>query len=383
MTDIRELHKEEYGSFPEIVVTAPAVVSLLGEHTEDYGGPVVQYASHLRCAVAVSRRRDSSLRFFSASLNERKKTSVPNLKYRKEDRWSNYLKGFYSVFIEKGAPACGLEVTIDSDIPMKVGLASSSAMQMAFAFAIRELVGISCSDEELVSYIRMGQEEFLETVPRRADFFTMLNASPGNLVVTDSRKDAVSVVPFDMQDKVFLVVDVNVPEHILSEEYGDFDDEFPGFLKNFLKEKDKRSLLDFPVLGLKTALGSIPEGMRKKCIHILEEVTRVNEALQAVERGDFSVFGRILSRSHESLRDNFEVSSPEFDWIAKRCYEISNVYGSRIVGTGFSGSIVAFMDRAVIPEYKEKLDEYERIFGFVPSYMVSLPSDGVEVVSRL
>lgn len=380
MTDIRELHKEEYGSFPEIVVTAPAVVSLLGEHTEDYGGAVLQYASHLRCAVAVSRRKDSSLRFFSATLNERKKTSVPNLKYRKEDRWSNFLKGFYSVFLDNGAPAYGLEVTIESDIPMKVGLASSSAMQLAFAVAMRSLVSFSCSDEELVSYIRAGESAFLETTPRRADFFTMLNAVPGSLVLTDSRKDAVSVVPFDMQDRVFLLVDVNVPEHILSEEYGDFDDEFPDFLAGFLRGRDRRSLMDFPVLELKTALGSIPEVMRKKCIHILEEVTRVEEAVQAIERRDFSVFGRILSRSHESLRDNFEVSSPEFDWIAKRCYEMPSVYGSRIVGTGFSGSILSFMDSSAIDEYKEKLDEYERIFGFVASYMISPPSSGVEVV---
>ena len=103
----------------------------------------------------------------------------------------------------------------------------------------------------------------------------------------------------------------------------------------------------------------------------------MEEARHALQRRDKVVFGRVLSRSHERLRDNYEVSCPEFDWIAKRCFEVPDVYGSRLVGTGLRGCIVTFLEERAVSLYRERVEEYERIFGFTADVYSADPPDGV------
>ncbi|AEJ61164.1 GHMP kinase [Spirochaeta thermophila DSM 6578] len=381
MSDIRELHREEYGVLPEIAVSAPGVVSLLGEHTEEHEGRAIQFAASHRVDVAISRRKDSSLRFYSASLRERKKTSIPNLKYRKEDRWANYLKGFYAQLLDWGAPPHGLEVTIYSTVKPQIGLASSSAMELAFAVALATLSGVHISEAQLIDLIQAGEEEYLGTVPRRVDFLTMFHAKRDHLVMVDTRTWETEVLPLGFPGTTFLLTDANVPEHILTEEYGGMDEEFEEFLTDFLREQGRRSLRDFSVEELRSSMGRIPEHVRRKALHVVEEFLRVEEARHALQRRDKVLFGRVLSRSHESLRDNYEVSCPEFDWIAKRCFEVPDVYGSRLVGTGLRGCIVTFLEERAVSLYRERVEEYERIFGFTADVYECRPSDGVEVIS--
>jgi galactokinase len=126
-------------------------------------------------------------------------------------------------------------------------------------------------------------------------------------------------------------------------------------------------------------MGLIPEGPRRRCLHVVEENRRVQETEEALRAADLVAAGKLMSRSHESLRDLFEVSCPELDWLVKRAWETDGVYGSRMTGLGFGGCTITLIEERAVNEYLERLEEYERIFGFQATAFLVQPSGGARV----
>jgi len=145
MDDLIRSHQEEYGQGPDIIVQAPGRVNLIGEHTDYNEGFVLPMAIDYHVRVAVSRRKDQHLRFYSVDLKDRKRTSLSNLRFKREDRWANYLKGVISVLQSRGYSTGGLSFTVSGNIPIGVGLSSSAALEVATAYAVQKVLGIEIS----------------------------------------------------------------------------------------------------------------------------------------------------------------------------------------------------------------------------------------------
>jgi len=128
-----------------------------------------------------------------------------------------------------------------------------------------------------------------------------------------------------------------------------------------------RRLRDYSIDELDEYMGLMPERVRRHCAFYVEEVQRVREAKEAAAHGDLASFSKILNKSQASLRNSYEISCPEIDWLVKRALEIDGVLASRMIGKGFGGCTLSILDDAAIDGYKARLDEYERIFGFKPS----------------
>ena len=150
MLDIGPIHRTEYEidddrAEPVIIAEAPGRIHYLGEHGEPKAGLFLSSAIDKFVRVAVSSRKDNSMRFYAADLGERKRTTLVNLKYKREDRWANYLKVAIHIFAELGCPIRGLNFTVTVDIPQQIGLASSSAMEVAAAVALRGFFRVTCT----------------------------------------------------------------------------------------------------------------------------------------------------------------------------------------------------------------------------------------------
>jgi len=146
-------------------------------------------------------------------------------------------------------------------------------------------------------------------------------------------------------------------------------------------KKQGASFRDFAATDLVESMGNLPEEIRRRSLHIVQEIRRVNDADDSLKRADFASFGKIISHSHESLRDLYEVSCPEIDWLVKRAQEIDGALGSRMTGQGFGGCTYTFIKEPAINEYKKRLDDYERIFGFHPVVYETRPASGAKMVN--
>jgi galactokinase len=379
MKDIVALHRAEYDVAPDIIAAAPGVVKFLGEHTEASDGLVLAAALSFEIQVAISLRRDSSLRFFSADLGERKRTSVGNLKFKREDRWANYPKGVLDALVREGMPAKGVNFTIAGDIPIGLGLASSAALGLASAMAFKELFGISKRGEELAELTRSAEEEFLGHPVPSYDHLTAAAPAGGTVSIVDLRTNRRRAVPFLEGNYIVVLTDSKVPRMNMESELKQRSEDCQKCLAALARGSQK-TLRDFGPEEVDELMGSLPESVRRRCLHVVEEIARVGEAEEALVKGDAAAFSRAVNKSHASLRNLYEVSCPEIDWLAKRAIEIDGVLCSRLTGKGFGGCTVSVMAELALPEYKRRLEDYERIFGFRPTVHETRLAGGLRIL---
>jgi galactokinase len=379
MKDIAALHRAEYDAPPDLIAAAPGVVKFLGEQADSSDGLVLAAAISFEVRVAVSLRRDSSLRFFAADLGERKRTSLSNLKFKREDRWANYPKGVLDLLIREGLAPKGINFTVAGDIPMGLGLASSSALGLAAALALKETFGLPQKGEELAELARRAEADFLGKPVPAYDYLAAAAPAGGTVSIVDLKTGRRRAVPFLDEDYVVVLTDSKVPRLSVDAELRQRADDCKKCLVA-LSKGAPRSLRDFGPEEVDELMGVLPESVRRRCLHVVEEAARVAEAEEALVKGDASAFGRAVNKSHASLRNLYEVSCPEIDWLAKRAVEIEGVLCSRLTGKGFGGCTVTVMRESSLPEYRKRLEDYERIFGFRPVIYETRIAGGLRVL---
>ncbi len=367
-------HKAEYGVEPEVIAQAPGSFNIMGANTDFCDGYVIQTTIQQTVKVALSRRGDNSLRFYSADLNERKRTTIANLKYKREDRWANYIKGVMFELIQQGYSFSGLDVSVSGDLLQGVGLGSSAAVGVSTALALDKLFSFGLEKIQLVQSAYLSESAFIGKNEKLTDQFTALFNAKNNALFLDVRSLRYANIPLSLGDYVFVLTNSNIPVVPIAEELSDI-------ISRCQEAVDKLNagvggsvnLRDFTEIDIKSSMGVLNESSRRLCLHIIEENKRVLEGKKILENKDPLSFGKLMNRSHESLRDNFEVSSPELDWLVKRASELDGCSGSRMVGPGFYGCTVSLMKKSILGQYVERLEEYERIFGFHPEYFLCSP----------
>jgi galactokinase len=401
MLDIGPIHRKEYElddrSEPVVIAEAPGRVHYLGEHGEPKAGLYLSSAIDRYMRVAVSLRKDNSLRFYAADLGERKRTTLVNLKYKREDRWANYIKVAIHVFAELGFPVKGLNFTIAGDIPQQVGLASSSAIEVASAVALRGIFQASLNERELLTRLSAAEEVFFGKNTSLVDYLVLFSARKDQFLIVDEAALEVKRIKSTLSKYRILIMDSRVPRMGVEDELKQRRQDIKKGLELLSRKKQgagsqrrgnpeeiagagSEGFRDFAATDLVESMGNLPEEIRRRSMHIVQEIRRVYDAEEAIRTADFSSLSRIILHSHESLRDLYEVSCPEIDWLVKRAQEIDGVLGSRMTGQGFGGCTYTIIRESAIGEYKQRLEDYERIFGFHPVIYEVHPSTGSRLV---
>jgi galactokinase len=385
MMDIGPIHRKEYEldddrSEPIVVAEAPGRIHYLGEHGEPKAGLFLSSAIDRHIRVAVSLRKDNSLRFYASDLGERKRTTLINLKYKREDRWANYIKVAVQVFAGMGYPVKGLNFTVAGDIPQQVGLASSSAIEVAAAVALKGFFQASISDKELSARLVAAQAAFFGRSTSPVDYLIAFNARKDYFLLVDEASLEVKRIKSPLSKYRILVMDSRVPRLGVEEELQQRRQDIKKGLELLSQKKPGTSFRDYATMDLVESMGDLPEEIRRRSMHIVQEIRRVMDAREALSHQDFQLFSKVIQHSHESLRDLYEVSCPEIDWLVKRAQETDGVLGSRMTGQGFGGCTYTVITESAISEYQRRFEDYERIFGFHPLIYSVRPAAAARIV---
>lgn len=384
MQKIVNFHIDEYGDEPEACAAAPGRFHLLGEHTWFAQGNTLSMAINHFLYICASQRTDNNFRLFSISLNERKKISSAGLRYRKEDRWANSVKAVIAAFNDFGYQISGLNFTILSEIPSDAGLGTPNALKTATALVLRKIFAPKLTKSDLVDILEHANVQHLNTYPHRADILCALYAKTNHCVRTDHRKKTAEIYPFPIEGHTILITDSRVPRIIAREELGtrlgECIDAYELVKKQPDMPKDMSQLTEKMLEEIE-----IPESVRRRVTYIIRESLSVDDAVDALKRNDNVALSRILNRSHEGLRDRFEISCPELDWIVKRSLEFiepsaTNMVCARMTGKGFGGCTYTIIREDDVLGYIEKLDDYERIFGFKPLLYRAKPAGCAKIL---
>ena len=387
MLDIGPVHCAEYDIDNDrldtvVIAEAPGRIHLLGEHGEPKSGLFLSAAIDKWIRVAVSARKDNSIRFYAADLGERKRTTLVNLKFKREDRWANYIKVGIHIFNELGYPIKGLNFTVAGDIPQQVGLASSSAIEMAAATALRSFFQSNISEQEFLDRLSAAHTDFFEKDGEDVNYLISSAARKDHVLIIDEATLEVKKIKSPFSRYKILILDSRVPRMGVENELEQRIQDIKKGLELLSQKNERMSFREYATSDLIESMGDLPEEIRRRSMHIVQEIQRVYDASDALRRADLQTFSRIIFHSHESLRDLYEVSCPELDWLVKRAQEIDGVLGSRMTGQGFGGCTYTILKESAIGEYEKRLEDYERIFGFHPVvYEVKLAT-GKRMVSN-
>jgi galactokinase len=368
LMDIGQIHQLEYEaqSEPPIIAEAPGRIHYLGDHGEVRAGLYMSSAIDRYIRIAVNSRKDNSFRFYAADIDERKRSTFANLKYRREDRWSNYIKVAIQAFVKLGFVERGLNITLMGDIPQQIGLASSTAVEVAAAIALRGLFNADISNRDLAGRLLRTRETFFGKGANLVDYEIIMNAEENKFTIYDELTRELHQVETHLNGYRLLIVDSHVPRIDVEQEIRQRKYDIRKGLEMLSQKKEGDSLRNFAATDLIESTGNLPENIRRRSLFVVEELKRVSEAEDALHKQDFQALARVLFHSHEGLRDLYEVSCPEVDWLVKRAQETDGVAGARMTGVGFGGCTYTIIKEQTIAEYKKRLEDYERIFGFRP-----------------
>jgi galactokinase len=392
MKQVNEAHETEYEMLPEITVATPGRFHLIGEHSWFFRDKTLSMAVNLPVYVAVSFRSDSSLRFYFPQLNERKRANLTSLKYRKEDRWANAVKAVLYGFTSGGYDLRGMNFTVFSEILPSAGFGITTAIKIGTAYAVRELLQLRCSEIQLLQVIERANRLYLNSENYYADNFTAMYAQEGALVLTDHVHASYDIIPFDFPGKSIVLTDARVPRISLWNEdslrqpenvllLGELKEQKTGVYGGWRYEENSTEVNE--------VLSVVNEDTRRRLVCIMREHQNVLEAQDALIHKSFGAFARAVNHSHENMRDLYDISCPEIDWLLKRVQEInpnlddmrSPVSCGRITGKGFGRCVYTILATEDVPAFQSKLAEYERIFGFHPASYVVSPAGGVHIVT--
>jgi galactokinase len=379
--DTMERFRGLYGNEPSIVVTAPGRVNLIGEHTDYNQGFVLPFAIDRSIMIAASNRDDDQIHIHTVDLQSSISSSFSHLTFDSESLWSNYAIGVAAIFRRNGYALRGANFCLRGNIPIAAGLSSSAAIEVASAFALNHLNNLSISIIDLIKVAHAAETDFVGVHCGIMDQFVSVMGTKDHALFLDCRSLEYQHLPFPRGIRV-IVCDTGVRRELARSAYNQRQAECGEAVCQLSKQFPKiTSLRDVTREQLSSAERALAPILWKRVLHVVSENERVLMSVEAMKRNDLLLLGSLMTRSHESLRDNFEVSCKELDSFVEIALDTDGVYGARMTGAGFGGSAICLVADTGVDDLIEHLrTEYPRRAGRSLTVYLSSPSDGASVI---
>ncbi|MQY57038.1 galactokinase, partial [bacterium] len=306
------IFRKVYDSSPEVLSHAPGRINIIGEHTDYNLGYVLPAALNLRNHCLLSRRPDDKVRLWTENFRKKDEFSLREITFSEENKWVNYIRGIFWVLKEEGLDFPGIDGVIRGDIPPESGLSSSAALEVSIVHGLNTLFNLDLAPLRMVELARKAENEFVGVQCGIMDQFISVFGKESRALFLDCETLDTKLVPFRMKEGGLQVVvyETGVRRELAGSEYNKRRNESSQaleVLKKYGVEKYKDATLD----TLEQIKNEMDEVVFRRARHVISENARVKEAVRAMEKDDFDLLGDLLFRSHESLRDDYEVSCPE------------------------------------------------------------------------
>ena len=337
---VAEHFTKTFGHTPSVVANAPGRVNLIGEHTDYNGGFVLPMAIPQRTWIAAAKGAGMRVRASSANLGTGDRVREYTLgRETRSNAWLDYVQGVTQALAADGHRLSGVDLSVCSDVPLGSGLSSSAALEVAVMRALRELFGLSLDDVRLARLGQRAENEFVGAPVGIMDQMAASLADDHTALFLDTRSLHYEQVPLPAA-AALAVINSGVAHNHASGDYRTrrAECERAASALGVAQLRDV-SIDDLPRLVL------LPDPIGRRARHVVTENARVLEAVAAMKASDLRRLGGLFHASHISQRDDFEVSVPEIDLLVELAQAEPGVYGARLTGGGFGGSIVALVDR--------------------------------------
>lgn len=363
---------------PDVIASAPGRVNLIGEHIDYSQGFVLPFAISYRTTSALRLRDDQIIRIRSKQqIDDVISSSIADLAPGSQGGWERYVLGvIWALGINSG-----VDIEIDGEVPLGAGLSSSAALECAVAIGLNELFSLGLDTKQLALLAQKAENEYVGVPCGIMDQSVSLMAEAGSALLLDCRDLSTTLVPFDLgaSGLELLIIDTQSHHALVDGEYA----RRRQACESACTKLQSTSLREVSTDSLQAGKELLSEEEFKRAHHAVSEMARTLEAVAVLKRKDFVTLGALITQSHVSLRDEYEVSCPELNCAVDTALA-HGALGARMVGGGFGGSAIALAEQGQIEEIKSAITVAFSSAQFVePRFFTSLPSEGAKVIKRL
>lgn len=389
MTDKNEIITkfiELYGGDPSDVrvFSSPGRVNLIGEHTDYNGGYVFPAALSQSSTVAVRRNESGFIRIAATDLPDRVCLDISKLADYKDLKWGNYQAGVAYVMQQSGYLISSCDILYDDTVPFGAGLSSSAAIEVVMALVIAQFSyeqGVTDKPNmiELAKLSQKAENTYCGVNCGIMDQFASAMGRKNHAVFLDCKDLSFKYVPLDLNGYKIVIGNTNKKRSLAESKYNERRAQCEEALSQLkLAYPEAECLRDISAEQFENAKTLVLDDIcRMRAEHVIYECDRVLKSVEALNSGDIRSFGNLMTASHISLRDLYEVTGPHLDIMVEESLAIEGCIGSRMTGAGFGGCTVSIVADYAIDEFISEVGKnYESRTGIVPAFYISEAGDG-------
>jgi galactokinase len=387
MVDLLKLRRTfaDLSAQPPRFFAAPGRVNLIGEHTDYNQGFVLPIAIDRHTVVAAAGRDDRNIRVRSLDFGEEAMLSLDEGASHERPAWFRYVEGVARILNDElQLPLRGCDLAISSDVPMGAGLSSSAALEISTGLALWTLSGSNVNARNLALAAQRAEHVYAGTRCGIMDQFAAVFGQKDHALLIDCRSLEATPIKLQLPEHALVVCNTNVKHELADSAYNKRRAECELAVTQLRKGfPEIQSLRDVTVSDLLRSAELLPP-LDRRARHVVSENDRTRQAAAALADGNASEFGVLMKQSHDSLRDDFEVSCKELDTMVELAMSHEGVCGARMTGGGFGGCTVNLVRRDVVPEFcKFIAAAYERESALKSETYLVTADDGAHEIFEL
>jgi len=363
--------------------SAPGRVNLIGEHTDYNEGFVLPMAIEKEIIMLGQLRKDREVRVFDLVYNVGIDFSLDKLISLRKNIWANYLMGVMDEIQKAGYPLQGANLIFISNIPKGAGLSSSAALEVVTALTMAKLNLFEIEPVEMAHLCRRAENNFVGVACGIMDQYVSCLGQKKYALFIDCRTNEYELIPFRNHDYQIVICNSKIQRGLINSEYNKRREQCKKATEFFAHKLGHKiqALRDVTIDEYKKYQAQLPEIIARRARHVISENYRVQAGIQALRTVNYSTFGQLMIESHQSLKDDYEVSCEELDLLVDLALIQEGVLGARMTGAGFGGCTVNLIEQNYIDGFKKSIkNEYKKITGIIPDIYVTPPAEGAKVL---
>ena len=381
---------ERYGASDEPVrgFFAPGRVNLIGDHIDYNGGQVFPCAIAHGTALLIRRTSDSVVKLASDNFDLMANLRPDELETKYDDHWINYPLGVLQQLHMAGVQTSGFECLYFGNLPSAAGLSSSAAIEVVTAFALNKLYAANMDLPAIAVLCQRAENQFVGVQCGIMDQYAVAMGEQGHAMLLDCQSLECEQVPLNLHDYTFVLVNTNQRRELSESLYNERVQQTAAALQLLQGRYAVKQLAELNLAQLeasKDLFGNGPSSLSieyTRACHVVEEQSRVVHAVAELKAGNLEEFGRLMYASHDSLRDQYGVSSDPLNLLVDLTRDNPDVLGARLTGAGFGGCTVNLVKQDRIDAFKQSISEpYKSATGLTATFLDFVPSQGVREVA--
>ena len=384
LEELKSAFEAAYHQTATEIFFSPGRVNLIGEHTDYNGGFVFPCALSFGTYLLMAPNNELKINFRSLNMEAVYSLELIQLTSPLPNKaWANYPLGVLAQFIKRGvAIEQGYDILFWGNVPAGAGLSSSAAMEVVTAFAFNELLGTGYDRTELAKIGQKAEHEFAGVMCGIMDQFASAQGKQDHAIYLNCDTLAFDLVPVKLEGIKVVVSNTHSPHHLDSGAYNDRVRQCQLAVQQISSVRPIKNLAELSQADFEQVEHAITDEVaHRRARHVVGEVQRTKDAVEALQQGNIELFGKLMTQSHISLRDDYEVTGLQLDSLAEEAWKVEGVLGSRMTGGGFGGCTVSLVREEAIPTFIEQVGaEYTEKTGLKADFYIAEIGNGAHRV---